>query len=337
MASLAVKYRPQEFKDICAQKSIIKILEKQLETRKFTNCYLFAGPSGTGKTTTARAFAKRINGPDYEAIELDAASHNGVNDIRDIVEGAKQRSIDSEYKVYIIDECHALSNAAWQAFLKGIEECPKYTMFMFCTTDPQKIPATIQNRVMKFMLTKIPTEDIYKRLNYIANAENMQHTDEALDYIAKLAEGGMRDAIANLEKCYNYNHNVDIQNVLASLGNFSYESMFRLTNALIDGKYPDVFEIIEDIYNSGKDLKQFVELYLDFTLDLNKYCLFKSMSMTKLPLSYEKDMKYATSIDGATGYYNNLAEKILNIKNNIKNDLNNKTTIEAMLIAIARG
>ena len=155
MEALAVKYRPRIWDDITEQKSIVKILKRQIETKTFKNAYLFAGASGAGKTTASRIFANEINNHQGSPIEIDAASNNSVDNVRNIVKSAQERAIDCEYKIFIIDEAHALSNAAWQAFLKCIEEPPEYTIFIFCTTDPQKIPATILNRVQRYNFTKI--------------------------------------------------------------------------------------------------------------------------------------------------------------------------------------
>ena len=171
MASLAVKYRPQTLDEICGQSSIVKILRRQIETKSYKHSYIFTGPSGTGKTTTGRILAKAINGSLDGLEELDAASNNGVENIRILIKSAQERSISSLYKIYIIDECHALTNAAWQALLKCIEEPPEYTIFIFCTTDPQKIPATIINRCQRYNLSKISTEQLVERLTYICKQE----------------------------------------------------------------------------------------------------------------------------------------------------------------------
>ena len=178
MQSLAVKYRPVEFKDVSDQISIIKILEKQIETENFSNCIIFSGPSGCGKTTLARIFAKKINNNVGEPIEIDAASNNSVDNVRLIVESANERSLDSKYKVFILDEAHMITTAGWNAFLKCIEEPPKYTIFIFCTTDPQKIPLTISNRCQVFKINRIKLDSIIKRLLYICEQEGFIAADE---------------------------------------------------------------------------------------------------------------------------------------------------------------
>lgn len=337
--ALATKYRPKTFNDCCGQKSIIKILERQIETKTFKNCYLFSGPSGTGKTTIGRIFANFINNNEGSPIEIDAASNNGVDNIRNIINDAKERAIDAEYKVIILDECHMLSNQSWNALLKCIEEPPKYTLFIFCTTDPQKIPQTILNRVQRFNLTKISLDEIKERLKFICSKENFLYDEESLDYIAKISEGGMRDAIAYLDKVSSYDNNIYIDNVLEALGNYSYETFFELTNSIIDANEGKVLNIIESFYNDGKDLKLFVEQYLTFILDIDKYCIFKDIRCTKFPQTDKmiKDLNYCIGFENSGKYFNYLLDKVLEIKNNIKNDTNVKTTILILFLQIIRG
>lgn len=334
--SLAVKYRPKEFDEILGQKSVLRILRRQLDTMSISNCYLFCGPSGDGKTTTARAFASKVNKGKGSVIEIDGASNNGVDAVRSIIESARERSIDSEYKIFIIDECHMLTTQGWNAFLKCIEEPPKYTIFMFCTTNPEKIPETILNRVMRFNLSRVDTDLIRHRLEYICKNEGFSNYTEACDFIAKLSNGGVRDAIATLEKCANYDTNLDIQNVLNCLGTFSFDSLFNLTAALYSGDESEVLMYISDYYNSGNDLKQFIEQYLDFVIDLTKYVLFKDISMVKIPASLEQRCNGYSNIPDILSYSNNLVEYILSIKNAIKYDVNIRTTVEAMFIAKCR-
>lgn len=335
--SLAVKYRPTDFEDVCSQKSIIKILERMLTTKNYANCIEFAGPSGCGKTTLARILGNKINNGKGTINEIDGASNNGVENIRQIIDDAKLRSIDSEYKIYIIDECHMITTAGWNAFLKCLEDTPTYTIFMFCTTNPEKIPATIQNRVMRLNLSKVDTTLIKNRLEYICNQEGYTNYIEACDYISKLSNGGVRDAIAYLEKAANYSTDLSIDNVLNCLGNFSYDSFFNLTGAILNNDEAFVLETIEEYYNSGNDLKLFVEQYLDFVLDLTKYCLFKNMRVVKIPLSLESRCERYSSINDILELSNKLVDNVLNVKNTIRYDINNKTTIEAMFIKMCRG
>lgn len=334
--TLATKYRPQTFNEVCSQVSIKKILQRQIELKQFKNVYLFSGPSGTGKTTLARIFANEINMYQGSPIEIDGASNNGVDNVKMIIQGATERSLDSTYKIYIIDECHMITTAGWNAFLKILEEPPMYTIFMFCTTDAQKIPATIINRVQRFNLTKVNTQEIKNRLRFVCEQEHFINYEESIDYISKISSGGMRDALAMLDKCSGYSSDLSINNVLEALGNYSYQSFFDLTNAIIDGNEPIVINLINSFYNSGNDLKLFVEQYLNFVLDLAKYCLFKDLSVTMIPLSMEDKVKYTTAIENNRHYFNSLTDKILNIKNTIRYDSNMKTTIEIMLLQLCR-
>ena len=341
MKALATKYRPETFQEICGQKSIVKILERQLETNKIKNCYLFCGPSGTGKTTIGRALAKRINNGKGFPIEIDAASNNGVDNIRNIIDEAQTRAIDAEYKVFIIDECHAISNAGWQAFLKTLEEPPEKTIFMFCTTNPEKVPATIQNRVMKFNLSKVPLTEIKKRLEYICEQEGFTNYSESCDYIAKISNGGVRDAIAALDKVADYSTNLSIDNTLEVLGNYSYDDFLNLTNAIVDSMIDlkneqKMLAILENIDAAGKDLKNFVDQYMTFVLDLIKYSLFKDLSVTKLPLSLEEKVKYAVSFEGNVKVFNQIVDKLLTLKNEIRYDSNPALSVKVAFIQMIR-
>lgn len=334
--SLAIYYRPKTLDEIVEQASTVRILKQQLQTGDLQHCYLFCGGTGSGKTTMARAFYSAINNGEGQPIEMDAASNSGVDNVRAIIKEAYERAIVGKYKIYIIDECHALSNTAWQAFLKCIEEPPAHTIFIFCTTDPQKLPATILNRMQKFNFTKISLDGIKNRLKFVCEQERFTNYQEAIDYIARLANGCMRDALTMLDKCVDYSRDLAIQNVFEALGNFSYPDMFALINALIDGNEGEVLKRISTISDEGSDLKLFVDQFLTFTLDLAKYALFKNMELLQIPVSFEEDVKNATNFEAPEKYYSYVVDKLLDLKNMIKGDSNITSTVEVIMLRIAR-
>lgn len=338
--SLAVKYRPQTFEEVVGQNITTTILNRAVEKKAFKNCYIFSGASGCGKTTCARIFANRINGGIGYPIEIDAASNNGVEDVRAIVAAAEERSIYSEYKVYIIDECQSMTSAAWQAFLKKIEECPKYTIFIFCTTEPQKLPLTILNRMQRYNFAPIKPEDIQGRLEYICQQEGFTNYQETCNFISKIVGGSMRNAISYLEQCADYSTNLDIKIAKQIIGGFSYEAIFKLTWALFDNNTIDIFKAIDDMTIEGQDLKAFIDWYLSFILDLIKYILFKDIHITTLPeyLATEANpvVQFTVERENALTKFSYITDKLLELKSTIKYDLNYKNTIIVYFTQIAR-
>lgn len=341
--TLAVKYRPIRFSDVVEQDVTKAILSEQLKNKTFKNCLLFTGGAGTGKTTSARIFANEINDFKGHPIELDAASNNSVDDVRRIIEDSKFQSLESEYKVYILDEVHSLSNQAWQAFLKLLEEPPKKSIFILCTTDPQKIPNTILSRVQRYNFQKITRTGIIGRLKYIIASENdeglkngegtsITYEDEALDYIAKLADGGMRDSITLLDKALGYSMELSLNNVLSALGSANYDTMFRLTDALVQMNKKGVIEEIESVHRSGLDLKQFIKQYSYFVLDLCKYDLLHSFEYLQMPSVYEDTLK--TYLPEDYQFFNQLLGEIITLNSNIKWETVPKPLIESTLLLL---
>lgn len=336
MKSLAVKYRPQNFEEVVGQESIIDILSKQIETKSFKNCYLFCGPSGDGKTTIARIFSNKVNNGIGSPIEIDAASNNGVDNIKNIVSNANERSLSSEYKVYIIDECHALTSQAWQAFLKCIEEPPKYTIFIFCTTDPQKVPNTIVNRCMRFNLSRLTPSQIYSRLYYISNSEGYNNFSDSIDYISKNCKGELRQGIALLEKVASNSINFNIDNTLSILGSLSYKYYFGLINMIIDGDEPNIIRLLSDLYSNGLNISLFVNQFINFCLDLMKYSIMHDFSILSIPKYLEESVVLSTNIKDADKYYGYVINKLLKLKNDIKDDQNPYDIVTISLLQISR-
>lgn len=290
----------------------------------------------THNTTSARIFANEINDFKGHVIEIDAASNNSVEHMRKIIEEARTQSLDSEYKVFVLDEVHMLSNAAWNAALKLIEEPPKKAVFIFATTDPQKIPATIISRVQRYQFQKISYEGIVSRLKYIIGEENKENEnnitfeDSALEYIAKQADGGMRDAITLLDKAIGYSQELTIQNVLTALGSVSYETMFKLSTALDKMDATTVIDVIEEVHGSGMDLKQFMKNYNYFVLDLCKYKLFRNFKYLQIPSIYEKFINQYD--DNSFAFFNTLLNELLKLNDKLKWETLPKPLVESTLL-----
>ena len=345
MRSLAVKYRPQTFSEVVSQDNVKSVLMNQLETGEFKNAYLFCGGAGTGKTTTARIVARDMNGGKGNPIEIDGASNNGVDNIREIIDKCKSKSLDCKYKVFIIDEVHMLSIGAFNALLKTLEEPPAGAIFILCTTDPQKIPGTILSRVQRFDFKRIPSDMIVARHKYIIEQENIElaqkegtpiieYEDAALEYIAKLADGGMRDSITMLDKVLGYSNEVTLANVIHTLGATDYNVFFDLLYHIVDGKPVDALTITTNAHREGKDLKLFMRNFTNFMLDVVKYKLTKDIGLTYLPTIYEQDLIESSEID--SDVLLNILEYMNKLCQEIKWETNPKPLIEAELILLCQ-
>jgi len=291
-----------------------------------------------GKTTSARIFANKINDGQGNPIEVDAASNNGVEQIRVIIDDAKFKPLDSKYKIYILDECHMLSTGAWNAMLKLLEEPPKTTIFILCTTDPQKIPKTILSRVQRYDFNKISFDGIVNRLDYIMRQETYDNgpaswEKKALQYIAKVSEGGMRDAISMLDKCISYSKDITVENVVKALGISDYESLNKLLEYILCENGKGCIYVVEEIYKQGKDLKLFIKQFIQFILDVCKYSIYNDYEYIQIPntidLKYFLDFKYERLLT--------ILNAIIELSNQIKYEQNPKVLIESKILILCKG
>lgn len=261
-------YRPKTFEEVYGQDHIIPILQNQIKTGNISHAYLFTGPRGTGKTSTARLFATTLNGgSEMDTIELDAASHNGVDDIRDIADKLSLTPFEGKYKIYILDEAHMLSTSASNAFLKILEEPPEHVIFILATTEPGKLPATVLSRTQRFDFNKITIETIIKRLKVVLTEEKITYEEEALELIARKSNGGLRDALTMLDKAIAFG-DLTLSNVTISLGSLQSDSQLRLLHTIVDNDTPKALQLLEETRLKGIDPKVLLMDLLELLRDI---------------------------------------------------------------------
>ncbi len=273
---IARKYRPQRFQDVVGQEHVTQTLSHAIEQKRIAHAYLFCGPRGTGKTTVARIFAKCLNctggpkvdfdendprckeiaeGRSLDVLEIDGASNNGVEQVRELRETCRYAPASSKYKIYIIDEVHMLSTAAFNALLKTLEEPPEHVKFMFATTDPEKVLATILSRCQRFDLRRIPVALIAKHLKEIAGKENVKIEPAALHAIARGAEGAMRDAESTLDQLISFcGEKIEEADVLSMFGLTAQNQLLDLSRSILSGEVQNALRQLNDLANNGKDL-----------------------------------------------------------------------------------
>ena len=290
------KFRPSEFADVKGQDHIITTLQNQIKADRIGHAYLFCGTRGTGKTTVAKIFAKAVNcehpvdgspcgecemcrsiaaGMSMNVIEIDAASNNGVDNIREIREEVTYRPTEGRYKVYIIDEAHMLSPGAFNALLKTLEEPPEYVIFILATTEVHKIPITIMSRCQHYDFKRISIETITDRMKELMDTEHVEVEDKALRYIAKAADGSMRDALSLLDQCIAFymGQKLTYDNVLEVLGAVDTDIFSKLLRKVIERDVASVLDVVDDLVMQGRELPQ---LAADFTWYLRNLLLVKT-------------------------------------------------------------
>ena len=266
-------YRPKTFDEVFGQDHIIPILKNQIKTGNVSHAYIFAGPRGTGKTSTAKLFAAALNkGSDIDIIELDAASNNSVEDIREIVDNSALAPFGGDYKIYILDEAHMLSKNAFNALLKTLEEPPKHVIFILATTEPNRIPKTILSRTLRFDFAKITPAVISRRLEEVLQSESIPYTDTALHYIAQKSDGGLRDALSLLDKAISYGE-LSEENVITALGAIDSDYHYKMLHTLIENRVADTIALLHTIEAEGIEARLFLQDMIEYLRDI---ILFKN-------------------------------------------------------------
>ncbi len=342
--SLYRKYRPKTFKDVVGQEIVVKILKNSIKENKIAHAYIFAGPRGVGKTSIAKIFSKAVNclnpnigdlcekcevclnnmNNEIDIIEIDAASNNGVDEIREIRNSINLMPSKLKYKVYIIDEVHMLSLSAFNALLKTLEEPPAHAIFILATTEVNKIPSTVISRCQKFDFEKISTDSIEKQLNKILKLENRTVNDKVIKLIAKISDGGMRDAINLLDQILSLNKNdITTDDIFKIIGEITDEELLEVVNNIFNSDMSNLLKILEKFCNKG----------INFDSVCNKLQVFiRDILIYKNTKNYF-DSEYESQLDKYCNFkddiYIKLCQELFSLSNELK-----KTSSQKMLVEI---
>ncbi|HMP73935.1 MAG TPA: DNA polymerase III subunit gamma/tau [Kiritimatiellia bacterium] len=355
---LARKWRPQQFEEVVGQDHVVQTLKNAIESDRIAHAYLFVGPRGVGKTSIARIFAKALNcrsrkgacpcdacdscreimaGNSLDVLEIDGASNNGVEQVRDLRDSVKYAPARGPYKIYMIDEVHMLSVSAFNALLKTLEEPPAHVKFIFATTEPQKVLTTILSRCQRYDLRRISIADIATQLGMIAKAEDVVIEEEALLAIARGAEGGLRDAESALDQLISFRgKQIAEPDVLSVFGLVSRRSLEELAWAILGGDYAGLFERVADLDAAGKDLQR---LSLDLLEHFRNVLLVKVLERKALDLDipeaqFEALAKQAAEVD--LGRLHRVVDVLIGAQGQLKFSLSRRTLLEMALIRAAR-
>lgn len=351
-------YRPKTFGDVVGQEHIVKTLKNQIKNNNIGHAYLFSGTRGTGKTSTAKIFARAVNCLDpineepcneceicidtlndniMDIVEIDAASNNSVDDIRELRESVKYTPSKAKYKVYIIDEVHMLSQGAFNALLKTLEEPPSYVIFILATTEPHKIPATILSRCQRFDFKRVPSKDIASRMSYICKKENIEAEEKALSLIARNSQGALRDALSILDQCMSFgNEKIEYNDVIELLGTVNIDELFELSQSIIDENTKKSLEILNEFIIWGKDIRNLINDLIDHFRNLMVCKVSKDLdeiiSLPEESIERLKEQSQNVNINDLIRILNILSET----QDSMKSSSNTRILAEVTIMKIAQ-
>ena len=351
-------YRPKTFGDVVGQEHIVKTLKNQIKNNNIGHAYLFSGTRGTGKTSTAKIFARAVNclNPINEEpcneceicidtlndnimdiVEIDAASNNSVDDIRELRESVKYTPSKAKYKVYIIDEVHMLSQGAFKALLKTLEEPPSYVIFILATTEPHKIPATILSRCQRFDFKRVSSKDIASRMSYICKKENIEAEEKALSLIARNSQGALRDALSILDQCISFgNEKIEYNDVIELLGTVNIDELFELSQSIIDENTKKSLEILNEFIIWGKDIRNLINDLIDHFRNLMVCKVSKDLdeiiSLPEESIERLKEQSQNVNINDLIRILNILSET----QDSMKSSSNTRILAEVTIMKIAQ-
>ncbi|MCC3870402.1 DNA polymerase III subunit gamma/tau [Terrisporobacter mayombei] len=351
-------YRPKTFEDVVGQEHIVKTLKNQIRNSNIGHAYLFSGTRGTGKTSTAKIFARSVNCLNsideepcnkceicvdtlndniMDIVEIDAASNNSVDDIRELRESVKYTPSKAKYKVYIIDEVHMLSQGAFNALLKTLEEPPSYVIFILATTEPHKIPATILSRCQRFDFKRVSSKDIANRMVYICEKENIEAEEKALSLIARNSQGALRDALSILDQCMSFgNEKIEYNDVIELLGTVNIDELFELSQAIIGENTKKSLQILNEFIIWGKDIRNLINDLIDHFRNLMVCKVSKDLdeiiSLPEESIERLKEQAKTININDLIRILNILSET----QDSMKSSSNTRILAEVTMMKIAQ-